>query len=293
MRKENMYRSFEVVYFKADECPVKDLQFSFFQMAYVISGSGFLRVNGNRIAYQAGNLMVMTPNDYHKFDMATTTEFLLVKINSGYVKEYRSKNIDCIECLLYYASHLSGCILRRKADEPLVKSIAENLLYIMDNGDLYDEDLTAHYINALMVIAVRNIAKMRPLGIKENADKRILEIINYIQTNIFSPQQLKAAVIAEKFGISDTYLSSYFKNQSGETIQQFIANYRIRLIEYRLNFSDKRINEIVEEFGFSDESHLNKFFKKHRNLSLTAYRKANNLLIPTSTPPPVSHNQVS
>ncbi|SHF22987.1 helix-turn-helix domain-containing protein [Pedobacter caeni] len=35
-----------------------------------------------------------------------------------------------------------------------------------------------------------------------------------------------------------------------------------------------RINEIVNEFGFSDQSHLNKFFKKHRNVSLTGYRKA-------------------
>lgn len=47
----------------------------------------------------------------------------------------------------------------------------------------------------------------------------------------------------------------------------------MRLIEHRLKFSDKLINEIVAEFGFADESHLNKFFKKHRNMSLSAYRK--------------------
>ncbi len=57
-------------------------------------------------------------------------------------------------------------------------------------------------------------------------------------------------------------------------IQHFIANYKIRLIEHRLKFSDRRINEIAFEFGFADESHLNKFFKKHKSLSLTQYRKA-------------------
>ncbi|MGY0038066.1 helix-turn-helix domain-containing protein [Pedobacter sp. NJ-S-72] len=153
-------------------------------------------------------------------------------------------------------------------------------MHTIKHKDIYDEDLTAHYVNALIVIAVRNISKIRPPGIKENADKRILEIISYIQANIFTPQSLKASFIADKFGISDTYLGSYFKNQCGETIQQFIANYRIRLIEHRLNFSDRRINEIVTEFGFSDESHLNKFFKKHRSISLTGYRKAKNLISP-------------
>lgn len=274
-----MHQSFEIIYRKVDKCAARDLQFSFFQMAYVISGTGFLHVNGNHIAYQTGNLMLMTPNDYHNFDIVDTTEFLLIRINNEYVKEYSSKNINCIECLLYYASHLSGCILQQKEDEFLVKSIVECLLHTIKYKDIYEEDLTAHYVNALIVIAVRNISKMKPLGIKENADKRILEIINHIQSNIFSPPSLKASFIADKFDISATYLGSYFKNQCGETIQQFIASYKMRLIEHRLKFSDNRINEIVNEFGFSDESHLNKFFKKHRNVSLTGYRKAKNSIV--------------
>lgn len=278
MKRENMHQSFKVVYRKVDDCPAIDLQFNFFQMAYVISGKGFLRVNGNCIAYKAGNLMLMTPNDHHNFDIVESTEFLLVSINSDYVKEYRSKNLNCIECLLYYASHLSGCILKQKEDEFLVKSIVECLLHAIEYKDVYDEDLTAHYVNALIVIAVRNISKIKPPGIKENSDKRILDIVNYIQSNIFSPQHLKASCIADKFDISPTYLGSYFKNQCGETLQQFISNYRIRMVEHRLNFSDMRINEIVNEFGFSDESHLNKFFKKHKNRSLTAYRKEKHLI---------------
>lgn len=278
MRKENMHQAVEVIYKKVDECPIINSQFSFFQMVYVISGNGFLHINGNGISYQAGNLMLLTPNDYHNFDIVTTTEFLLVKINSEYVKDYKSKSIDHIECLLHYASHLSGCILKRKADEFLVKSISDSLIHAIGNKDIYDEDLITHYVNALIVIAARNIAKIKPTGVKESTDKRILEIINYIQSHIFCPQKLKISAIAEKFDISDTYLGSYFKNHCGETIQSFISNYKIRLIEHRLSFSDMRINEIVDEFGFSDESHLNKFFKKHRNISLTGYRKARLLL---------------
>lgn len=274
MRKENMHQSVEVLYKKVDECPIVNSQFSFFQLVYVISGNGFLHINGNCISYQTGNLMLLTPNDYHTFDISNTTEFLLVKLNSEYVKEYKSKSIDHIECLLHYATHLSGCILKRKEDEFLVRSISESLIRIIDSKDIYDEDLIIHYVNALIVIAARNIAKIKPPGIKESADKRVLEIINYIQAHIFCPQKLKVSVIAEQFDISDSYLGSYFKNHCGETIQSFVSNYKIRLIEHRLNFSDMRINEIVDEFGFSDESHLNKFFKKHRNISLTGYRKA-------------------
>ncbi|KQB38467.1 AraC family transcriptional regulator [Flavobacterium aquidurense] len=274
MVKENLHQSVEVIYKKVDKCPLVNLQLSFFQMVYVISGSGFLHINGNAISYQTGNLMLLTPNDYHTFDITIPTEFLLVKLNSEYVRNYKSKSIDHIECLLHYASHLSGCILKRKADEYLVKSISESLVYAINNKDIYDEDLITHYVNALIVIAARNIAKIKPTGVLESSDKRVLEIINYIQANIYFPQKIKISIIAAKFDISETYLGSYFKNHCGETIQSFVSNYKIRLIEHRLRFSDMRINEIVEEFGFSDESHLNKFFKKHKDISLTGYRKA-------------------
>ncbi len=223
--------------------------------------------------YKTGNLMLLAPNDHYAFDAATATEFVLIRFNSGYIREYQWQSIDHIEYMLFYASHLSGCIMKSESDSRHVKSIVEVLLYEMNHGSMYNEDLTRHFVNALIVIAARNIAMIRPANIKANADKRILDIINYIQLNIRFPQQLKASAIAAAFGLSNTYLGAYFKNQCGETIQYFIANYKVRLIEHRLRFSDMRINEIADEFGFADESHLNKFFKKYLDQSLTAYRK--------------------
>ena len=274
MIKENMHQSVEVTYKKVDVCPEGNIQFAFFQLVYVISGTGFLSINGNRIAYRAENLFLLTPSDFHNFDIATTTEFLLMRFNGWYVKEYQWKSIDHVECLLHHATHLSGCVMSSETDGALVKNIIESMRHILASSDLYNEDLIMPFVNALIVIAARNISKVKPAQLKANADKRVLEIINYIQTHIFFPEKLRASAIASMFGISETYLGSYFKNQCGETIQHFISNYKIRLIEHRLKFSDRRINEIADEFGFSDESHLNKFFKRHRNLSLTGYRKA-------------------
>lgn len=273
MRKENMHQPFEVIHCKAAQSSVKELRYSFFQMAYVISGAGFLQINDNRISYNKGNLMLLTPDDRHAFTIMEATQFLFVKFNEKFVKEFIGERMNCIECLLYYASHMSGCILKNKPDEFLVKSIADNLLHCLKHRDIYHEELLSHYVNALIVIAARNISKIKPEKIAENTDRRMMDIIDYVQTHIYNPSDLRATVVAKKFGLSTTYLGSYFKMHAGETIQHFISHYKMRLIEHRLKFSDMRINEIVEEFGFSDESHLNKFFKKHRKLSLTQYRK--------------------
>lgn len=269
-----MHQSVEVLYRQEDQGHTGELHFAFFQMAYVISGTGKLGINGNNVPYKKGNLMLLTPDDRHHFEITASTEFLLVRFYSSYITEYRWRSIDHIECLLYYASHLSGCVLHNISDFSLVEALVGSILHNIKYEGIYNEDLTINFVNALIVIAARNIAAMHPKGINPTADRRALNIVAYIQGYIFSPQLLRASVIAKEFGLSENYLGSYFRQQCGETLQQFISSYKIRLIEHRLKFSDKRINEIAHEFGFADESHLNKFFKKHKDgKSLSAYRK--------------------
>lgn len=273
MKRENIDQLVKVEYHQAVSCPLKDIQFSFFQMVYVIAGKGFLKINDNISSYSKGSLILLTPNDQHNLEIIENTDLLLVKFSERYVKNYKWNSINSMECLLYGASFLSGCILQNKPDVVLVNSIVDSLLHGLNYPDLYQEELTFNYVNALIVIAARNISKMRAEHITSNSDKRAIDIINYIQGNIHDPALLKVSAISEKFGFSQTYLGSYFKKQCGETIQQYISNYKMRLIEHRVLFSDMRVNEIVTEFGFSDESHLNKFFKKRHHMSLTEFKK--------------------
>ncbi|WP_315821876.1 AraC family transcriptional regulator [Paraflavitalea speifideaquila] len=208
---------------------------------------------------------------------------MLIRFTSTYIKDYRWKSIDHVECLLHHVTQLSDCIMKGETEKFLAKRIVDSLLHTINNHVEYDEDLTIHFVNALIVIAASNILKFKPTAIKPNADKKIHDIIAYIQVNITAPEKLKASVIGASFGISETYLSNYFKSQSGETIQHYIASYKLRMIEHRLKYSGMRINEIASEFGFTDESHLNKFFKKHHTISLREFRKVRTVIAGEST----------
>jgi len=265
----------EVIYEKTDHCPFRGKPNLFFQLVYLISGGGFVNLNGNSTAYHPGDLFLITPNDNHCFEIDSVTEFVLIKFSPEYVKEYRWKSFDHVQFLLHHAPQLSGALMQTVSDRFQVKHIIDLLLHELDHIDHYNQDLRRYFVNALIVIAARNIAKANPAQLKTAADNRILEIVSYIQANISNPAMLTASAIGKRFGISQTYLGTFFKHQSGETIQHFISNYKLRQIEYRLRFSDMRVGEIVAEFGFSDESHLNKFFKKQRGVSLTEFRKSN------------------
>ncbi|WP_222596927.1 helix-turn-helix domain-containing protein [Chitinophaga pinensis] len=79
--------------------------------------------------------------------------------------------------------------------------------------------------------------------------------------------------MSHEFGISLAYLGRYFKKHTGKTMQDYIASYKTKLIENRLRYSTMRLSEIVDELGFADESHFNKFFKKQKGMNPSEYRK--------------------
>jgi AraC-like DNA-binding protein len=50
----------------------------------------------------------------------------------------------------------------------------------------------------------------------------------------------------------------------------------MKLIETRLIHTSFRLNEIVNEFGLTDVSHLNKLFKNHKGMNPSEFRKLAN-----------------
>jgi AraC-like DNA-binding protein len=98
---------------------------------------------------------------------------------------------------------------------------------------------------------------------------------NHLQGCILRNPHDKPLVRALMEAIRQEYanLSEYFKKHTHETLQHYIINYKIALVEIRLKHSDMRINEIAAELGFTDDSHLIKTFRKHRGMSPLEYRR--------------------
>jgi AraC-like DNA-binding protein len=129
-------------------------------------------------------------------------------------------------------------------------------------------------VNTIIMVIARNIQLQMPEQPKHPAKHEAsLNILHYIHENIYSPEKLRAEQIAANFNISPTYLSEYFKRNNGDSLQQYITQYKLKLVEARLQYSSMRVGEIADELGFTDESHLNRMFKKYRGVNPSAYRK--------------------
>ncbi|MBE9461482.1 AraC family transcriptional regulator [Dyadobacter subterraneus] len=269
-----LYHPFEIEYREMVTFPGKSYRNNYFTLIYIIDGTGIQFVNHHRFNYRKGNLFLITPQDTFSFDITNPTKFFFLSFNTSYIKLNKDQDwVQRMDFILNNASHRPGCILKNKVDKPLIASLVENIVQEQNNQQLYHSKITETIVQTIILVVARNIALKLPKNIKENTGEAVLDILHYIQENIFTPDRLKVDEICAKLGISSSYLGKYFKKQTGETLQQYIINYKLRLVEMRLLHSDMRINEIVFELSYTDESHLNRLFKKYKGINPSEFRK--------------------
>jgi AraC-like DNA-binding protein len=275
MIKEQLYEPYSISVQTVNEYPKRVKQNAFFELVYILAGEGRHCVNDNKFGYKEGDMFLLTPADLHDFQVDVTTEFFFLRFNDIYLKSNGivKDNMQRLEYLLYSAKQVPGSILRNESDKPLAKSSIEAIVRAQINRDNCWDKLTLSIVNMLIVLVARNIEMHLPQSFNDDKEERSLDIIQYIHANIYNPEKIKVEALSKELNISVAYLGRYFKKHTGKTMQDYIASYKIKLIENRLQYSTIRLSDIVDELGFADESHLNKFFKKQTGLNPSEFRK--------------------
>ncbi|PSK93177.1 AraC family transcriptional regulator [Taibaiella chishuiensis] len=271
-----MFSPYTIRYEKQDECPVRGRVYHVYQLVYIISGSGDQLVNDYTVPYQVGDMLVLLPADAVTFDIKQTTEFLFISFSKQYLEQdalAMDKSLK-LELLLGKVQSNRGCILRGGTDNAAVKHLAAEILRESVNDNLYSKRLIEQYMNALILVVARNLSREPlPGELSEHSEERIVAILQYIQDHICEPEKLKQEQVGKMFNLSATYVSRYFRKHTDQTLQDYIARCRLNLVCNKLLYTNRRIGEIAFELGFSDESHLNHFFRKYHDTTPSAFRK--------------------
>jgi two-component system response regulator YesN len=96
------------------------------------------------------------------------------------------------------------------------------------------------------------------------------KIITYIHSN-FMDYNFTIEGMASNLGITTPYLSQFFKDQTGETISEYVWKLRLNAAKQMFEYSEMSINEIVKSVGYLDVSSFSKKFKKVEGISPSVY----------------------
>lgn len=154
------------------------------------------------------------------------------------------------------ANHIS--LWKREGMES--ESIWEDVMNCATLGELHDflcRRIT-HYFQALLF--------------NRSEHPVVFQIKEYIRQN-FAVPTLSVPDISQYVNRSSSYICTLFKNETGQTINQYLTDYRIKMSKQFLSDPRYRIADISAKAGYSDGNYYSKAFRKIVGLSPSEYRE--------------------
>ncbi len=162
---------------------------------------------------------------------------------------------------------------------PLTGKLTSPERVIILMKQLQDSDKRYHNIylnNCITSSIISEISCQNILYKKYSQSKQTTQIFNdvadYVQYH--SSENITVAEIADYFGYNPKYLSSFFKEQSGMTLKQYMLNVKMDSAKAELSDTNHSISQIAYNVGFNDAHNFTNAFKKITGLSPSEYRQS-------------------
>ncbi len=249
---------------------------TYYEIIYVQQGYGKYKVNDLFSSYEKGDLFLISPEDMHQFFYDIPTTLVFIKFTENYFHKHIHKDtpipgyknpLDIMRSKFLKEEKLEFTSLNKR----LLHKTIENISAFAESKDPSSSPFLYYQILSIIGLIQETAANMNIQIDNGIPDKE--ELITYIHQNIYYPEKIKIKQITEHFHISANYFSNYFKRNFNISFRQYTTDYRIKLIENRLNSGKRTINEIAIEFGFADASHFSNYFKSQKKMTPNAYRK--------------------
>ncbi len=253
----------------------------FFEISFVLEGYFENIVEGTSLMLRKGDLCFLAPDVPHQFVInshdsivynilvRTSTfqnTFANIYGNNDIISDFFTKN------LYRHKQGTSPYILCKTDGEDIFRQ----LLHQMIEEEQRPKKFSRRYINNLFESFMLELLRRHEyhFTIGEATDnienESITAILRYIQGNYNS---LTLSDTARFFNYSEAHLSRLVKKFTGQNFSGIIKTIKLQKASALLLESKKSISEIVEEIGYTDNSHFYKSFKQYYGMTPIQYKE--------------------
>lgn len=90
---------------------------------------------------------------------------------------------------------------------------------------------------------------------------------------LYSTYTARLNEVASDLGVSSEAIRKQFQKHFGDSPMRYFAGYHVQRLAAVLESTDTPLRVLAEEFGFYDEFHLSRVFKRYTGMSPAAYRR--------------------
>lgn len=192
-----------------------------------------------------------------------------------------------IQYFIKFFDEFTNCIagnfdVIREACFKIIKILYDYLEFMGFNGDMIESKRDSIYKELMNLKKKRDmvtyVSKMYFDVLQFRLDEKddyyhvlMDRIKDYINSN-YSDTMFSVSQVADKFNFSPDYIGKLFKQYTGITISNYIADVRLVHATELLRASDIPINDIADVVGYASPNYFAKVFKAKQNITPSEYR---------------------
>lgn len=171
-------------------------------------------------------------------------------------------------------NYLQDCFGERIHPDEMKKLPVSCLMDMDDGKDLFKEiivQLQSAASSREVALALRSAQLQWHLNAGKRERMLVSTLKKYISEHL--SEELSLNVLAGQVGFSAAYVSTLFKQETGEGLKHYIMQTRLERAAELLKTTNLKIYEISEQCGFANTRYFSDVFQKNYNMTPQKYRR--------------------
>nr|WP_315034722.1 helix-turn-helix transcriptional regulator [uncultured Chryseobacterium sp.] len=245
-------------------------QLSFYEILFIEKGTGFFTLDENKIVISPGAIIFTSPGQVRCWEIEEEVKGYTLFFEKDFLHLFFS---DELFLYRFQYFHQYSCPTGMQLSEiPFVK--CQGLLCEIEKEFRQLQNDSSHLIRSLLyqllVILNRYYADMYNVQRDTYIHSDFYRFRSLLEKKFLNNHSVEA--YTKMLNVSSGFLNKICRQFSGLSAQQMIHYKLISEIKKQL-YQNKSAKEISYEFGFSDPSNFNRFFKKLTGSTPQQYRK--------------------
>ena len=234
------------------------------ELCYILSGTCRVSTDRQSFTAGAGGVLLFDAGAGHEiWAVGAPARILTLQLSHGFCSRFYPQ----IRNVRFGCRLLSDCLSElslHTLQHAMLQAFSE---YLLDSPQAMFACMAQ--INAIFAILLggtpyRVLSDTENMTQTRNAE-RMHRILHYLETHYSEPVRLSE--IAEREGLTQTYLSHLFREQLHIPFQDYLGRLRLEAAMLLLRQSDTTLTDAAYACGFSDPKYLNRSFQKNLGMS--------------------------
>ena len=244
----------------------------FFEVLYLLKGSGYHVIDGNKYEIKPPCVFFMSPGQAHKLELSNDIEGFIFIFTSDFYLLNRSNQNSLIEFPFFYTIHQDNppLLLENENDIRFLENLfRQSIAEISRPGDYFLEMLRSILDLILTTCAARYHVNENMLN-KGKGQILVKRFFHLVEEN--HQKNLSLSDYSGMIGVTPNHLTQTVKMLTGKTSSQIVKAKQLMEIKRLLVHTNLSVSEIANQLNFDDQSYFTKFFKRETGITPIQYR---------------------